>query len=82
MVIGYVLFFVAGLAFGYAAPGGWKWAPLLFPTVLALGAFFREGGVDGEVVVRLVVALVLTAVGVLLGRMIEERAGSETARAG
>jgi hypothetical protein len=81
MVIGYVLFFLAGLAFGYAAPGGWKWAPLLFPIVLALGAFARDG-VDGEVVVRLVVALVLTAVGVLLGRMLETRAGGETARAG
>jgi hypothetical protein len=74
MVIGYVLFFLAGVAFGYAAPGGWKFAPLLFPIVLALGAFVRDG-VDGEVVVRLIVALVLTGIGVLLGRMLEERTG-------
>jgi hypothetical protein len=74
MVIGYVLFFLAGVAFGYAAPGVWKFAPLLFPIVLALGAFARDG-VDGEVVVRLIVALVLTGVGILLGRMLEERTG-------
>ena len=81
MVIGYVLFFLAGLAFGYAAPGGWKWAPLAFPIVLALGAVFQNG-LDGEVLVRLIVALVLTAVGVLLGRMLEARSGGEAARAG
>ena len=81
MVIGYVLFFLAGLAFGYAAPGGWKFAPLLFPIVLALGAFFRNG-VEGEVLARLVLALVLTLVGILLGRMLEGRAGGEAARAG
>ena len=37
-VVAYVLFFLAGLGFGYAAMGGWKWLPLVFPLLLALFA--------------------------------------------
>ena len=62
----YVLFFIAGLGFGYAASGKWKWLPLLFPLVLALGAALQQG-IDGTWVVRLIIALLVTAVGVLLG---------------
>jgi hypothetical protein len=65
-VVAYVLFFLAGLGFGYAAMGGWKWVPLVFPVLLALVAAASEG-VDGTMLVRLVVALVVTAAGVLLG---------------
>lgn len=71
-IIGYVLFFIAGLGFGYAAPGLWKWFPLAFPVVLALMAIFSDG-LDGEIVLRLIIALVVTGVGVILGRMLEER---------
>jgi hypothetical protein len=60
MVVSYVLFLLAGLAFGFAAVGGWKWSPLVLPLVLALAAALREG-VDGTLVVRLVVALLVTA---------------------
>jgi hypothetical protein len=65
-VVAYVLFFLAGLGFGYAAVGVWKWLPLAFPLLLALAAAASEG-VDGTMLIRLAVALLLTAAGVLLG---------------
>jgi hypothetical protein len=65
-VVAYALFFLAGLGFGYAAIGNWKWFPLVFPVLLALAAAAGEG-VDGTMILRLVVALVVTAAGVLLG---------------
>jgi hypothetical protein len=65
-VVAYLLFLLAGVGFGYAAIGGWKWFPLVFPILLALAAAFGEG-VDGTMMLRLVVALVITAAGVLLG---------------
>ena len=72
MVIGYVLFFIAGLGFGYAAPGAYKLLPFLFPIALAIGALVRDG-VQGEILLRLLVALVITGVGILLGRLLEVR---------
>ncbi|HEY1358915.1 MAG TPA: hypothetical protein VGF21_11480 [Thermoleophilaceae bacterium] len=75
----YVLFFLAGLGFGYAAVGLWKFAPLVFPLVLALGAFLRDG-VDGESLLKLVVAIVVMIVGIVLGALIDARgARSQTA---
>jgi hypothetical protein len=67
-VVAYVLFFLAGLGFGYAAIGVWKWLPLAFPLLLALAAAASEG-VDGTMLIRLAVALLVTAGGVLLGIM-------------
>jgi hypothetical protein len=76
----YVLFFLAGLGFGFAAPGWWRWVPLVFPLALALGAALREG-VDGTLVVRLIVALLVTAAGVVLGLLLDRRTGrAERAR--
>jgi hypothetical protein len=71
-VAAYVLFFVAGLGFGYAAVGKWKWLPILFPLALALGAAIQQG-VDGTWLVRVIVALVVTAGGVLLGALLDSR---------
>ena len=65
-VVPYLIFFLAGLGFGYAAIGVWKWVPLVFPLLLALIAAFSEG-VDGTFLVRLLIALVVTAAGVVLG---------------
>jgi hypothetical protein len=67
-VVAYALFFLAGLGFGYAAVGVWKWLPLAFPLLLALAAAASEG-VDGTLLLRLAVALVVTAAGVVLGIM-------------
>jgi len=72
-VASYVVFFLAGLGFGYAAPGLWKWLPLAFPLVLFGITAFQEG-VGGTAVVRLILALLITAGGVLVGVLLERRA--------
>jgi hypothetical protein len=72
-VIAYILFFLAGVGFGFAAPGRFKLLPFLFPFALALGAIVRDG-IDGEIVLRLVIALIVTAAGIVLGRFLDERA--------
>ncbi|MBA3263965.1 MAG: hypothetical protein H0T69_16140 [Thermoleophilaceae bacterium] len=69
-IVAYALFFLAGLGFGYAAAGRMKWLPLAFPLVLALVAALREG-VDGTFLLRLVVALVVTVAGVVLGAVLD-----------
>jgi ABC-type phosphate transport system permease subunit len=74
-IAAYLLFFLAGMGFGYAAPTRWKWLPVLFPIALALGAVIRHG-LDGTIVIRLIVALVVTALGIFVGMMIEARASS------
>jgi hypothetical protein len=68
----YLIFFLAGLGFGFAAPGRWRRIPLVFPLALALVAALQEG-VDGTLLIRLVVALLVTAAGVLLGAFLERR---------
>ena len=70
MLLAYLLFFVAGLAFGYAARRGFKLAPLAFPLLLALLAVV-QGSFDGEGLVRLVAALIVTAFGIVLGGLLE-----------
>jgi hypothetical protein len=69
-LIAYILFFLAGLGFGYAALGRWKWIPLAFPLALALSALINDG-LELALLLRLVIALALTAGGVLLGRRID-----------
>jgi hypothetical protein len=66
----YLLFFLAGLGFGFAAVGVWKWLPVAFPLLLALATALGDG-VDGALVLRLAVALVLTVGGVVLGLMLD-----------
>ena len=75
-ITAYLLFFLAGIGFGYAAPTRWKWLPVLFPIALALGAVMVHG-LDGAIVVRLIVALVVTALGVFVGMMIDARASGQ-----
>jgi hypothetical protein len=72
-ITSYVLFFLAGIGFGYAAPTRWKWLPILFPIALALLAVFIHG-LDGSVLIRLIIAIIVTAVGVFVGMMIDARA--------
>ena len=71
-IAAYALFFLAGLGFGYAAGGVWSWLPLIFPLGLALVAALQEG-IDGQFVLRLVVALIVTAAGVVLGTLLDRR---------
>jgi hypothetical protein len=72
-VISYLLFFLAGVGFGYAAPGKWKWLPLVFPLALGIGALVIHG-VDASILLRLLIALIITVLGVLVGTMIDARA--------
>ena len=79
-IVAYVLFFVAGVGFGYAAQGKWKWLPIVFPLALALGAALQEG-LSGTLLFRLIIALLVTAGGVLLGALLDARgARGERAR--
>ena len=70
VVVPYLIFFLAGLGFGYAAAGIWKWFPLAFPLLLVLAAALQEG-IDGTLILRLAVALAVTAAGVVLGMVLD-----------
>ena len=71
-IVAYILFFLGGLAFGYAAPGHLRWLALVFPVGLALITLLSED-IDGAFVLRLVIALLLTVGGVLLGTLLDRR---------
>ncbi len=76
-ITAYLLFFLAGLGFGYAAPPKWRWLPLLFPLALGLGALFIYG-VDASILIRLLVALAITVLGILVGAMIDARGRAQS----
>ena len=80
-IVGYLLFFIAGVGFGFAAPPKWRWLPLLFPLALGLWALFKYGP-DASVLIRLVLALVITVIGIFVGTLLDARSseGSDHAR--
>ena len=80
-IVGFLLFFIAGVGFGFAAPPKWRWLPLLFPLALGLWALFKYGP-DASVLIRLVLALIITVLGIFLGAMLDSRSreGDEHAR--
>jgi hypothetical protein len=79
--VAYLLFFLAGLGFGFAAPGRSKLVPFIFPILLAIGAALSNG-IDAALILRLIVALVLTGVGIVLGILLDDRTRrQEAARA-
>ncbi len=71
-MVPYILFFLAGLGWGFALYGIWRWTALLFPLVLALFAFASDG-VSGEAVLELLLALGLTAAGIVIGTILAAR---------
>jgi hypothetical protein len=75
-VIAYLLFFIAGVGFGYAAPPKWRWLPLLFPLALGIGALLRDG-LDAAILIRLVVALAITVAGIFVGTLIDARTSTD-----
>jgi hypothetical protein len=77
-IVAYLLFFLAGLGFGFAAVGKWKWTPLIFPLLLWVGAVLVNG-VDAASVIRLVVALGVTVLGILIGIVLDSREQRGTA---
>jgi hypothetical protein len=70
--VAYLLFFLAALGFGFAAPGKTKLVPFAFPLLLAIGAAVPNG-VDAALILRLIVALALTALGIVLGIALDQR---------
>ena len=77
-VVPYILFFLAGMGFGFAAVGKWKWLPVVFPIFLWIGAVLVNG-IDSTSVIRLIIALVLTVVGILIGMVLDSREQRGTA---
>ncbi|HLM26491.1 MAG TPA: hypothetical protein VK304_05945 [Thermoleophilaceae bacterium] len=67
VVISVTLFFLAGLAFGYALGPPLMWIPLAFPVIMALAAAIKDGP-SISILIRLVVALVVTFLGIMLGQ--------------
>ena len=63
----YVLFFLAGLGFATPRRASGKFLPLLFPLVLAVGAFVRDG-IDGTALLKLVVAVAVMLLGICSAR--------------
>jgi hypothetical protein len=77
-VIAYLLFFGAGLGFGFAAVGKWKWLPLVFPVALWIGAVLVNG-IDSTAVIRLIIAIVVTVAGIIVGMVLDSREQRGTA---
>jgi hypothetical protein len=76
-IVGYLLFFLAGVGFGFAAPPKWRWLPLLFPLALGLWALMKYGP-DASVLIRLALALVITVLGIFVGAMLDARSGESS----
>jgi hypothetical protein len=64
--------FLAGLGIGYAAQSAWMWAVLALPVILLLLAW-ASSGIDGEVIVKFLIGVAVTAAGVVIGDMIDRR---------
>ena len=75
VVISVTLFFLAGLAFGYALGPPTMWIPVAFPLVMALVALIKDGP-SLSILLRLIVALAVTVLGIVLGQRLapEQRA--------
>ena len=71
MVIGFILFFLTGVAFGFAAPGAFAFIALAIPVFFAVMDALANG-IDGHLVITFVLAIVLTVVGVVIGRLLAD----------
>lgn len=69
---GFVVFFIAGFVFGYAAPGKSAILPVLLPLAIGLYTGLTVG-FDGHVVLYTIIGLVVTVVAIALGRMLVYR---------
>jgi len=77
-VVGFILFFVAGFVFGYAAPGGWAFLPVVIPIVVGLYTMLTEG-LDATVVLLTLLGIVVTAAGTIAGKALLYRLESDEA---
>ena len=67
-----VIFFVLGLCFGFAVRLPWALLAFLIPLALAATASDRSAG-------AIVIGLVVTAIGILVGIVLSTRADERTA---
>ena len=67
VVISVTLFFMAGLAFGYALGPPLMWIPLAFPVLMAIAAALKDGP-SLSILLRLILALAVTLLGIWLGQ--------------
>jgi hypothetical protein len=68
-VAGFIVFFVAGVVFGYAAPGRAAIVPVIIPILIGLYTGLTQG-FDGHVLLFTVLGIIVTIVGIVLGRML------------
>ena len=66
-MVGFILFFVAGFVFGYAAPGRWSFLPVVIPIVVGLYTALTEG-FDGTVILLTLLGVVVAVLGALAGK--------------
>lgn len=71
-MVGFIVFFLAGFVFGYAAPGVWGLFPVLIPFAMGLYTGLSDG-FDGHVVLFLIIGIIVSLVGTLLGRALQYR---------
>ena len=76
---GFVVFFLAGFIFGYAAPGLSAFLPVLLPLVIGIYTGVTQG-FDAHVITFTIIGIVVTFVAVLLGRALEYRLEGGEAR--
>jgi len=72
VLIAYLIFLVAGLVFGAVIAGNWAFSALALPILLAL-ASAASNGIDGYLLLTLLLAMIVTAAGVLAGRVLATR---------
>ena len=69
MIIGFALFLLCGIVFGYAAPKGWALIPVLLPIVVGVYTGLMDV-FDTELIVLILVGVGVTILGIVLGRAI------------
>jgi hypothetical protein len=68
-VIGFVLFALCGLVFGYSAPKAWALLPVLLPIVIGVYTGLMDT-FDGGLFVLVAVGVGVTLLGIVAGRML------------
>jgi hypothetical protein len=68
-MIGFVLFALAGLVFGYSAPKGWMLIPVLLPILIGVYTGLMDV-FDTELIILMLVGVGVTLAGIVAGRML------------
>ena len=76
---GFVVFFLAGFVFGYAAPGLSAYLPVLLPLFIGLYTGLTQG-FDAHVIVFTIIGVGVTVIAIFLGRALVYRLEGPGAR--